>query len=66
MDEIIKELNRLRDKVYIEEMSRNLDFAKGFLTKLIEDPALLDRIPEGAILVPYPVPAHEKKEKAKA
>lgn len=66
MDEVKAELEKLKDKVYIEEMNRNLEFAKEFLAKAVEDPHLLDSVPEGALLVPYPIPVHKKEEKAKA
>lgn len=62
----VKELEKLKDKVYIEEMNRNLDFAVRFLSKLAENPEFLDSIPEGALLVPYPVPVKGKGAKAEA
>ncbi|MEE8401918.1 MAG: hypothetical protein V3R86_07170 [Candidatus Hydrothermarchaeaceae archaeon] len=67
MDKIKAELEKLKDKVYIKEMNRNLEFAKEFLAKAAEDPNLLDSVPEGALLVPYPILIHKKEEeKAKA
>ncbi len=66
MDEIKTELKKLKDKVYIKEMERNLDFAREFLAKVEEGPDLLDSIPDDAVLVPYPVPLHNNKEQGKA
>ncbi len=65
MDEVKVELKKLKDKGYIEERGRNLDFAKEFLAKVVEDPNLLDSIPEGALLVPYLSPQSIKKGKKK-
>ncbi|MFQ6137088.1 MAG: hypothetical protein ACE5PM_07915 [Candidatus Hydrothermarchaeales archaeon] len=63
MVDVKRELKKLEEKVYIEEMNRNLEFAKEFLTKVAEKPDVLDSIPEGALLVPYPVPVVEKGER---
>jgi hypothetical protein len=62
MDEIKTELEKLKDKVYIKEMERNLDFAREFLAKVEEYPDLLDTIPDDAVLIPYPVPLHNKEQ----
>jgi len=43
-------------------MERNLDFARDFLAKVEKDPDLLDSIPDDAVLVPYPVPLHNKEQ----
>jgi len=50
----------------IEKMNHSLDFAKEFLAKMAENPKQLDSIPEGALLIPYPVPVSKKSAKAKA
>ncbi len=60
MDKVKAELEKLKDKVYIEEMNRNLEFARDFLARAVEDPNLLDSVPEGALLIPYPIPIHKE------
>ncbi len=62
MDEIKTEPEKLKDRIYIKEMERNLDFARDFLAKVEKDPDLLDSIPDDAVLVPYPVPLHNKEQ----
>ncbi len=61
----VSELKRLKDKVYLGEVECNLEFAGEFLARIAEEPEVLDSIPEGALLVPYPVPVPRKSDKAK-
>lgn len=50
------------DREHVAQFERNLDYAKKFLLDVLEDPAIFDAIPDGAVIVPYPVAATKRKK----
>lgn len=51
------------DREYVAQFERNLEYARRFLLDVLEDPSILDSIPDGATIVPYPVAAARGRSK---
>lgn len=51
------------DREHVAQFERNLDYAKQFLLDVLRDPAIFAAIPDGAVIVPYPVAAGRGKRK---